>query len=112
MATLPDDPRLIDVEVPHQSLSLQEFDGYTLAEAIESLRALQAAHPGRTLVLKVQGVAWEDYQHYAVYERRRETPEEVRARQAAAAMAAAAREAHDRATFEALARRFGAPADR
>lgn len=106
-ATKKEARRQVEVEIPHRSLSLKEFDYLTVDEAIERLQRVKEDNPGKTVVLRVQGVAYEDYEEYALYERRLETDEEMAARQARERQLAADQEARDRAQYEALSRRFG-----
>ena len=106
-ATKKEDRRRVDVCIPYRSLSLKEFDDYTLDEAIERLQRVKSENPGKTIVLKVQGVLYDDYEEYGLYERRPETDEEMLARQEKERQNEADREARDRAQYEALSLRFG-----
>lgn len=54
------DRRQVDVVIPHRSLSLKEFDYLTVDEAIERLQRVKEDNPGKTVVLRVRGVAYED----------------------------------------------------
>ena len=86
---------------------MRGFDDYTLDEAIERLQRVKSENPGKTIVLKVQGVLYDDYEEYGLYERRPETDEEMLARQEKERQNEADREARDRAQYEALSLRFG-----
>lgn len=101
-----EDRRKIDIDLGN-SLSLSEFDYMNLDAAIKTLEDLKAGYPGKEVVLKKQGVAYEDYDEYRLYERRLETDSEMEHRQREERKRENAREAHDRAQFEALSKRFG-----
>jgi len=102
-----DTRRQIDVRVENVEMSLKEFDYLTVDDAIEYLQRFKTNHPGKNLVFKVEGVQFQDYEVYALYERRLETDEEMAIRQERQRQAEVEREARDRAQYEALARRFG-----
>lgn len=100
------DRRRVEVELTG-TFSLKEFDGYTVDESIAFLQRVKDRHKDKEVVLQVQGVAYEDYYEYALYERRLENDDEWAQRKEREAQSAAAQEAHDRAQYEALSKRFG-----
>lgn len=100
--------RPIDIDLG-RSLSLKEFDYGTIEDAIEQLQTLRDQFPGKTVIMKVQGVAYCDYEEYALYERRLENDEELAARQAKEAEQQRNIEANERAHYERLRKKFGGP---
>lgn len=103
----PKAPQQIDVEIQYSSESIKFMDYLTVDEGIEFLQGIKNAYPGKTIVFKSVGIAYENGEEYGLYERRLETQEEVDARLKLFAECEAQREANERRQFEELSKRYG-----
>ena len=73
--------KLINVDIPGETLSLKEFEYETLDKAIERLTAIRDQYPGKNIRFSVQTEPYSNgYEFYQLQEERRETDEERDAR--------------------------------
>ena len=104
--SVPSARRTIEVSL-NDTFSLKELEYRTLDESIAMLQGFKTTYAGRDVVVRTEGVPYDNYEVYALYERRLETDEEMAVRHAQEVQWAAQQEVRDREQFTALQARFG-----